>query len=145
MGTVEKLEQLKNWIGRKESHSDVATAWPVKALAATLDRNDPEPREGDAVPLGWNWLYFLEAQPASELGPDGHTKRGGFLPPVELPRRMWAGGRIEFRRALRIGEDLQHDSEILSVEAKQGKSGSLVLVTVRHTVLASNEVAVVEE
>ena len=141
----ENLERLKQWIGRKETRNDIAAPWPVTALAATLDRNDPEPAGGDPIPLGWHWLYFLDVKPASELGPDGHPKRGGFLPPVTLPRRMWAGGRIEFRRALKVGETLRRDSEILSVEPKHGKSGDLVFVTVRHTVIASGEPAAVEE
>ena len=114
-------------------------------MSATLDRRDPEPRPGDAIPPGWHWLYFLETKPHSELAHDGHAKRGGFLPPVTLPRRMWAGGRIEFLRPVRIGDTIQRDSEILSVEPKQGKSGSLVFVTVRHTVLVAGETAVVEE
>ena len=139
------LEHLRKWIGKKESASDVARAWPVKALAATFDRADAPVKEGDAIPPGWNWLYFLETTRASDLGNDGHPKRGGFLPPVELPRRMWAGGRIEFPRPIRVGEKLRRDSEILSVEGKSGKSGNLVFVTVRHTVHASDEVAVVEE
>jgi 3-methylfumaryl-CoA hydratase len=114
-------------------------------MAATFDRREPEPAPGDPIPPGWHWLYFLETKPASELGPDGHARRGGFLPPVPLPRRMWAGGRIEFRRALHVGESLRRDSEIISVEPKTGKSGSLVFVTVRHTVHANGETAVVEE
>jgi 3-methylfumaryl-CoA hydratase len=138
-------DTLKDWIGKTESTSDVASAWPVAAMAATFDRREPEPVQGDPIPPGWHWLYFLEAKPASELGPDGHPRRGGFLPPVPLPRRMWAGGRIEFRRALHVGESLRRDSEILSVEAKSGKSGDLVFVTVRHTVHANDEIAVVEE
>ena len=142
---AENLDRLKDWIGRKESKSDVATAWPVGAMAATFDRRDPEPRNGDVIAPGWHWLYFLEAKPASELAADGHPKRGGFLPPVPLPRRMWAGGRIEFQRPLRVGDALRRDSEILAVEPKQGKSGSLVFVTVRHTVHAAGEMAVVEE
>lgn len=137
--------RLRDWIGRKESRVDRVTAWPVIGLAATLDRDDPEPKPGDAIPPGWHWLYFLEARPASELGQDGHSKRGGFLPPVELPRRMWAGGRIEFKRALRIGDTIRRDSEIVSIEAKEGRSGSLVFVTVRHTVSTSGDLAVVEE
>lgn len=139
------IDRLRQWIGRRESRGDVASARPVAALAATLDRNDPAPREGDPVPAGWHWLYFLETTLASELGADGHPQRGGFLPPVPLPRRMWAGGRLEFRRALRIGEPLRRDSEILSVESRQGRSGALVFVTVRHTVLAAGETAVIEE
>ena len=141
----DSLEHLRQWVGRKESHHDVATAWPIAALTATLDRHDPPPREGDAIPEGWHWSYFLETAPASELAHDGHPKRGGFLPPVSLPRRMWAGGRLDFRRPIRIGEKLTRESEILSVEPKSGKSGNLVFVTVRHTVSASNEIAVVEE
>ena len=139
------LDHLHQWVGKKECHADIATVWPVVALGATLDRRDPDPAIGDPIPQGWHWLYFLEAKRASELGADGHPKRGGFLPPVPLPRRMWAGGRIEFRRALRIGETLRRDSEIVAVEPKQGKSGSLVFVTVRHTVFAANEIAVIEE
>ena len=140
-----EFESLNRWVGRAESCNDVASAWPVAALAATLDRKDPEPAAGDAIPPGWHWLYFLETVAASELGADGHAKRGGFLPPVTLPRRMWAGGRIEFVRPLRVGEALRRDSEIIAVEPKRGKSGSLVFVTVRHTVLASGATAVIEE
>lgn len=139
------LDDMRAWIGRTETMTDVATAWPVAALNATFDRREAEPMSGDAIPEGWHWLYFLETKPASELAHDGHAKRGGFLPPVPLPRRMWAGGRIDFHRALRVGEALRRDSEIASIEPKQGKSGSLVFVTVRHTVYASGELAVVEE
>jgi len=141
----DEFDPLRQWIGRTESCHDRASAWPVTALAATLDRRDAEPAPGDPIPPGWHWLYFLEAKPASELGHDGHTKRGGFLPPVPLARRMWAGGRIEFRRPLRIGETLRRDSEIVAVEPKRGKSGNLVFVTVRHTVIASGETATIEE
>jgi 3-methylfumaryl-CoA hydratase len=137
-------EELEAWIGRTESRADAVTAWPAVALAATLDRRDPAPGPGDALPPGWHWLYFLEAAPASELGPDGHPKRGGFLPPVALPRRMWAGGRLEFRRALRVGESIRRDAT-LSIEPKQGRSGNLVFVTVRHSVSAGGELAVIED
>jgi 3-methylfumaryl-CoA hydratase len=82
------IAHLKEWIGRTESRSDIATAVPLQALAATLDRDDPPPRDGDPVPPCWHWLYFLPLHRQSEIGPDGHAKRGGFLPPVPLPRRM---------------------------------------------------------
>lgn len=138
-------EPLRAWIGRTETREDIVTAWPVIALTATLDRNDPEPKAGDVIPSGWHWLYFPEARPASELGPDGHPRVGGFLPQTGLPRRMWAGGRIEFRRALRIGDPIRRDSEILSIEPKEGRSGKLVFVTVRHAISAAGETAVIEE
>jgi 3-methylfumaryl-CoA hydratase len=142
---TDSLEHLRQWVGRKETLEDAANPWPINAMTATLDRHDPPVREGDAIPEGWHWQYFLETAPASELAHDGHPKRGGFLPPVTLPRRMWAGGRLDFRRPIRIGEKLARESEILAVEPKQGKSGNLVFVTVQHTVRASGEVAVVEE
>lgn len=139
------LAHLKSWVGRKESIEDEITAWPVKAMTATLDRTDPLPARGEPIPLGWHWFYFLEATAASGLAHDGHAKRGGFLPPVPLPRRMWAGGRMEFRRALVMGESARRDSEVLAVEPRRGKSGALVFVTVRHTILGSGEVAAIEE
>jgi 3-methylfumaryl-CoA hydratase len=139
------LDHLRDWIGRSESHHDTATAWPIAALAATLDRKDPAPQTGDEVPPGWHWLYFLDTAPASGLGDDGHPRRGDFLPPVALPRRMWAGGRIEFIAPVRIGDALRRESTIRNVESKSGKSGVLVFVTVEHNVYAGNALAVREE
>lgn len=136
---------LQQWIGRTESRTDVIASWPAKALAATLDLDDVKLAEGDVLLPGWHWLYFLEARHASELGPDGHPKRGGFLPPVRLPRRMWAGGRIEFMRPLHLGDVVRRDSEILKVQQKDGSTGSLVFVTVRHTLKVNESVAIVEE
>lgn len=138
-------DNLRDWIGRTETQEDVAAAWPVAALSATLDAGEPRPAPSSAIPPGWHWLYFLDTTPDSRLGPDGLPERGGFLPPVTLPRRMWAGGRLEFRRAIRIGDAMTRLSEVVSVEPKQGKSGSLVFVTVRHTVSAGGEIAIVEE
>lgn len=139
------LDHLRGWIGKKEIHHDIATAFPVAALAATLNRKDPPPKTGDAIPLSGHWLYFLETAVNADLSHDGHPKRGGFLPPVSLPRRMWAGGRIDFRAPVRVGDLISRESEILSVEAKSGKSGDLVFVTVRHSVKAGSTTAIVEE
>ncbi len=139
------LENLRDWIGKTEAATDTVTAWPVAALAATLDRREAAPQNGGELPPCWHWLYFLEAKALSELGPDGHPKRGGFLPPVPLPRRMWAGGRLEFLHPLRIGDEIRRDSTILSVEAKSGRSGNLVFVTVEHSISSGGRVAVREE
>ena len=97
------LAHLQTWLGKTESQTDVLSATPVRGLAATLDRDDPPAQPGDPIPPCWHWLYFLPLHRQSEIGPDGHAKRGGFLPPVPLPRRMWAGSRLEFLRPLRIG------------------------------------------
>jgi 3-methylfumaryl-CoA hydratase len=142
---AENFEHLREWVGKKEVRHDTATSWPVTALAATVDDRTIAVDAGGPVPPGWHWLYFLEAKPPSELGADGHPRRGGFLPPVPLPRRMWAGGRLEFVRPLEIGQAITRESEIVSVEPKTGRSGTLVFVTVRHTVQAAGATAVVEE
>jgi 3-methylfumaryl-CoA hydratase len=98
------VEHLKQWIGRTESLADWVTPGRLQALAATLDREERTPEPGDAVSPCWHWLYFLPVVRQSEIGPDGHPHRGGFLPPVPLPRRMWAGSRIEWTKPLRVGQ-----------------------------------------
>jgi 3-methylfumaryl-CoA hydratase len=133
------------WIGRNERSVDRVSAAPVAALAATLDRGDPAPKDGDTLPPLWHWLYFLPHYRASEVGPDGHAKRGGFLPPIPLPRRMWAGGRITFRAPLHIGESIARESRIVDITRKTGRSGPLAFVVVRHTIEGRGGVAVVEE
>lgn len=142
---TQNFEQLREWVGKKETRRDTLNPWPITALAAALDERDLAVDQGTMLPQGWHWLFFLEAKPASELGVDGHPKRGGFLPPVPLPRRMWAGGKIEFLRPLAVGDAVTRESEIVSVEPKAGSTGSLVFVTVRHTVQAAGAPAIVEE
>lgn len=142
---TDDLERLRDWVGRKDTRKDLVTAWPVQALAATIGAHDVSTDGGAAIPTGWHWLYFLEAKPASEIGTDGHPQKGGFLPPVPLPRRMWAGGRLEYLAPLAIGDTITRESEILSVEPKSGRTGTLVFVTVRQTIFAGSVKAVVEE
>ena len=139
------INHLKTWIGREETIEDTVTPVPVRALSATLDRDDPPVRTGDELPPLWHWLYFLPLHRQSEIGPDGHAKRGGFLPPVPLPRRMWAGGRFEFRKPLRVGEAIKRTSQIVSVTMKDGRTGALVFVLVRHHIGNADGVAIVEE
>lgn len=117
----------------------------MAALAATLDIDIPYPQPGDPLPPLWHWLYFLPFPRQSELGPDGHAKRGGFLPPVELPRRMWAGGRTEFHRPLRVGESISRTSRIADVRYREGRSGALVFVLVRHEISNAFGLALTEE
>jgi 3-methylfumaryl-CoA hydratase len=138
------IEHLRTWIDRSETIEDVATLVPLRALTATLDRDDP-PGQGDAIPPCWHWLYFLPVHRESEIGPDGHAKRGGFLPPVPLPRRMWAGSRIEFPAPLRAGQALSRTSRITDVSLKEGRTGPLVFVKVRHEIRGDGQVAVVDQ
>jgi 3-methylfumaryl-CoA hydratase len=139
------LDRLRDWIGRTEERTDVVTAAPLAALSATLDRDDPAPATGSEVPPLAHWLYFLPAAKHSELGPDGHPKRGGFLPPVPLPRRMWAGGRLTFHSPLRVGDAVTRRSRIADVTIKEGRSGALVFVCVRHEIATARGVALTEE
>ena len=139
------VDYLKEWLGRTESRSDQITLTPIAALSATLDRDDAPPRAGDALPPLWHWLYFLPIFRQSEAGPDGHPKRGGFLPPVPLPRRMWAGSRMKFHHPLRLGETISRDSTIVDVSNKEGRSGPLVFVRVRHQIGNAAGVALTEE
>ncbi|WP_341646045.1 FAS1-like dehydratase domain-containing protein [Thauera sp. SDU_THAU2] len=137
---------LAAWVGREEVRSDRVDLRIAQALAATFDHEPSAIADGDALPPLWHWVYFTPNARASEIGPDGHPRRGGFLPPVELPNRMWAGGRLRFERPLRVGESLRRVSRILSCERKSGRSGDLVFVTVEHTISgADGAAALVEE
>jgi 3-methylfumaryl-CoA hydratase len=144
-GGAADLARLAAWVGRTERRFDRVSAVPVAALAATLDREDPEPREGAPIAPLRHWLYFLPLHRQSEIGPDGHARRGGFLPPVPLPRRMWAGGRLEFRAPLRVGDAIERESRIARVDVKEGRTGTLVFVLVRHEITAARALAIVEE
>jgi 3-methylfumaryl-CoA hydratase len=143
---IASLDALRSWVGRSEKHTDMITAAPLIGLSATLDRaDDPEPAGGSALPPLAHWLYFLPRAPQREIGADGHPKRGGFLPPVPLPRRMWAGGRLKFHHDLRVGNEVIRESTIARVEPKVGRSGALVFVTVRHEISDATGLAIDEE
>mgnify|MGYP003351896112 CR=1 FL=1 len=136
---------LQDWVGRSETTDDVATATPYAALAATLDWAEAagqRPAPGTPLPSLWHWLYFLPIHRQSEIGPDGHAKRGGFLPPVPLPRRMWAGSDFAFHEPLLIGDRLERTSTIASVSEKSGRSGHLIFVKVRHEIRRNGSAAV---
>jgi 3-methylfumaryl-CoA hydratase len=137
------FNHLKEWVGKTESQTDVVTAAPLAGLAATLDHRDPPWKPGEVPPLG-HWLYFLPKAPQSEIGPDGHAKRGGFLPPVELPRRMWAAGDFEFFSPLPLNAKIERRSLITSVEHKTGRTGEMVFVKVQHDVFAGGAAALRE-
>jgi 3-methylfumaryl-CoA hydratase len=138
------IGRLRQWVGRQETAEDVIAPIPAAALSAILDRGDP-PGIGDPLPPLWHWLYFLTLHRQSDLGPDGHARRGGFLPPVDLPRRMWAAGRLDFRRPLRIGDAARRVSTIRDVQLKSGRTGPLVFVTVEHAIENGDGPALVEE
>ena len=139
-------EQLREWIGRREDAEDVVTAAPIARLAATLDLDAPPAHWcPDELPPLAHWLFFLPTAPQHEIGSDGHARRGGFLPPVSLPRRMWAGGAVDFLAPIRIGDAVRRTSTITDVTEKTGRSGDLVFVKVLHEVFRESTLAVREE
>jgi 3-methylfumaryl-CoA hydratase len=138
-------EAWRQWLDRREQRVDQVNADPVAALSATLDRDDPEPEVGAEVPPLWHWIFFTPRDRQSDVGPDGHARRGGFLPPVPLPRRMWGGGRLEFQQPLQVGDRIERDSRIADIRVKQGRSGPLAVVTVRHRITGPRGLAIVEE
>ena len=138
-------ETLARWLGKTREVCDTIRAQPAEFLRVTLEKMRtvgaaPQipMKSGMPLPVCWHWLFFLEAAPPSSLGRDGHAARGEFLPPVALPRRMWAGGRLEFAEPLCIGERIVRKSVIKDIQEKTGRSGELCFVTVRHEFFCEN-------
>src|SRR4051794_4087524 len=138
------IDHLRQWIGRSEEATDTVTAQLVKGLRATLFQEVGAPKPGDAAPFTVHWCLAQPVFPMSMLGPDGHPTRGGFLPPVPLPRRMWAGGELQFFDALRVGDEARRSSRISDVNVKTGSTGTLCFVAVEHEISTSRGVAIRE-
>ncbi len=133
------------WVGRSEQAQDVVTLRQARQMAATLGADGLSLSEGQPLPPLWHWMGWQPETPMAGLGPDGHPARGGFLPPIPLERRMWAGGRLTFHSALRIGQPMARRSEILKVSEKSGTTGRMVFVTVGHQTHGPDGLAVTEE
>ena len=134
------------WIGQKRTSEDFIAPFPPKALIATFDTDDPEPKIGTELPPVWHWLYFLDTAAQSKLGRDGTPTGGGFLPPIPLPRRMWAGTQFTFHDTpLRIGDHARREQEVSSIEAKSGSTGPMVFVTQRARISGPGGLAITEE
>jgi 3-methylfumaryl-CoA hydratase len=143
--TTIDLPQLRQWTGRPKVESDTLNVRHARLMAATLGLEQASFVEGSPLPPLWHWLYFLEGLPPHELGRDGHPARGGFLPPVPLENRMWAGGRVSFAAPLPLGAAVEKHSTVSSVEHKSGRSGDLVFVTVLHEIFHNTVLALSEE
>jgi 3-methylfumaryl-CoA hydratase len=134
-----------DWIGKTDEAEDAITLAPVQAAAAVLDDTTTPFAVGSHLPPLWHWFYFLPKVAQSRLGADGHPERGGFMPPIDLPRRMFAGARVRFLRPLVIGRPATRQSVIRDVSIKEGRSGRLAFVTVGHTIRQDGELCVEEE
>ena len=138
------LAALRAWIGREAWDEDLLAVRHARLMAATLGLPQEDLTAGTPLPPLWHWIYFLEGLPPSELGRDGHPARGGFLPPVPLPNRMWAGGELAFHRPLALGATVRKRSCVESIEHKRGRSGDLVFVAVRHELYEGDVLALTE-
>ena len=141
----ETAANLADWIGRETMDNDVVVPAQVRGLRATLISDDSIPAAGEASPLLMHWCCFLPYAPQNQIGPDGHPKRGGFMPPVALPRRMWAGSRIEFVRPLRVGAAITRRTLIGDVQEKSGRSGALVFVRLDHEISDDQGLVITEQ
>jgi 3-methylfumaryl-CoA hydratase len=139
------LDDLKRHIGRQQVSTDVATAGPANLLRLALGRPEPEIAMGAPVPPGWQILYFLPSFGPEELRPDGSPRDAGVVPPMPLPRRMFAGERMTFHRPIRIGDPLRRETELADIALKAGGTGTLVFATVRNRIFAADALAMEEE
>lgn len=145
-GTMtDELERCKAWIGRSASTVDELALHPARAAAAMLDADGLQFESGAALPPLWHWFYFLATEPQSRLGEDGHPERGGFMPPVPLPRRMFAGSRMHFHQPLQLGVPATREGTIRNVAIKTGGSGALVFVTVGYQFRQDGKLCIDEE
>lgn len=138
-------EDFSQWIGQTEVLDEVIALAPTLSAAAMLDDMTTPFAVGSALPPLWHWFYFLPKAPQSLLGVDGHPQRGGFMPPIPYPRRMFAGSRLRFLRPLVIGEPARREGVIRNVSQKSGRSGSLAFVTVGYTFTQNGAVCIEEE
>lgn len=138
------LNHLRSWIGRTIEDDDVLHPRHARLMAATLGQPQLPLQTGEELPPLWHWLYFLQGLAPAELGPDSHPARGGFLPPVPLANRMWAGGQLDFDGVLKLGAAVRKRSQVVAVDHKRGRSGDLVFVTVRHEVLHDGRAVITE-
>tara|TARA_B100000029_G_scaffold182776_1_gene180438 strand:- start:357 stop:1205 length:849 start_codon:yes stop_codon:yes gene_type:complete len=139
------IDNLRSWEGNQETREDTISVASVRALASTLDYDPAKYNEGVALPPLYHWLTFLETTRFSEMAEDGHAEKGGFIPPVPFPRRMFAGGRIKFSGDLLIGQKVKRISTIQSVIHKNGRTGEIIFVTVEHQISNEHGVQLVEE
>lgn len=136
---------ITEWVGKTEVVHDSLSVTQAQAAAVMFDARNVTLSERSALSSLWQWFYFLPRAPQSLLDIDGHPVRGGFLPPVALPRRMFAGSRVQMHQPLRLGVPATREGVIHNVSTKSGRSGSLAFVTVRYRFLQEGTLCLEEE
>lgn len=137
------IDTLADWTGRSKEALDIASIATLNGVAAMLDHTAPPWPPGKLPPLA-HWFHFVPQALQRDLSPDGHPHMGGFMPPISLPRRMWAGSDVKFTDTIQIGEAIRQRSSIASVQPKSGRTGNLVFVTVAHEVFTARGLALRE-
>ena len=146
MTTAElNLEDLRTHVGRRQMATDVVTPAPANLLRLTFGRPEPEMQPGDALPPGWHTLYFLPRFRGDELRPDGSPREAGVVPPMPLPRRMFAGERLRFLRPIRIGDAVRRETALADISLKSGGTGTLVFASVVSQIFTPEGLALEEE
>ena len=137
-------DHLGQWIGNKETSLETISVEPLHRMRAMLDYTPMSMTDGEVVPPLWHWAYFINPVRASDLGRDGHATQGVFMPPIPLPRRMWAGSQLKFSAPLRVGEKARRESTIRDIRLKQGRSGELCFVEIEHVIFVGDELKLSE-
>ena len=136
------MENFESWIGKTDVQHDICSTRPVHMMQALLNQTSIQPV---VLPHLYHWCYFLPIVDHQTLAEDGHPRKGNFLPPIPFPKRMWAGGRLQFIQPIQIDQALHRESEIKNIQFKQGKSGSMYFVTVEHRLFADDQLCIIEE
>lgn len=137
-------DHLSQWIGNRETCAETISIEPLQRMRAMLDYTPKTMTDGEVVPPLWHWAYFINPVRASGLGRDGHVAQGDFMPPIPLPRRMWAGSQLIFSASLRVGETARRESTIRDVRLKQGRTGKLCFVEIEHAIFVGDELKLTE-
>ncbi len=134
---------MNSWIGKSIQIDEIINDYPVKAMATVFDY-EYNKSKFYKVPNGWHWLYFINLPMQKNLGLDGHEKRMGFMPPISLPIRMYAGGEIFFYKPLLVGKNATKTSEIISIQNKEGSTGKLTFLQIKHKILSDGDLVLEE-
>ena len=129
---------FNDWVGKSETESGVASAYPANYFTVTLDRDDAPLCDGDELPPGWHYFYFHELVALAATGEDGHRAKGDFMPPLPYPRRMWAGSKMKFQSPILIGEKVTKVITITDIAIKEGRSGKMCFVTTLEEVFGED-------
>ena len=137
-------EKFEDWIGRTETAEDILTPRMAAHLKACLGADGAGAAPGDALAVGWQWMVCVDGPAAGELARDGLPEGGGLLPPIALPRRMWAGGRMRFHQPLRIGEKVRRTTEVKAITFKEGRGGAIAFVAMGYSYWGEQGLAIEE-